>query len=184
MDAQKIKFMLSIQKEIDKLVRTLGAIHPDVIAAKELFEKLSQDEITKSSLSPNDYIEELIPIKKNTVAIREHLEIRANNSIDYSFISDKTEEHKQVKIQLLKDNSRMENARLDSTLKNENLAPKSQTQAFAGSSFLGGRGISTFRESLNFPVFLSTSTSFTFTVSPTSSTPSIFSSLSHLISEI
>lgn len=69
MDAQKIKFMLSIQKEIDKLVATLGATHPDVIAAKGLFEKLSQDEMTKPSFSDCDCAEEIKPIKKDTETI-------------------------------------------------------------------------------------------------------------------
>ena len=119
MDAQKIKFMLSIQKEIDKLVGTLGATHPDVIAAKELFEKLSQDEMSKPSSGSTDCNIDLTPIKNDTTIIRQQLEIREGSSIDFSFIIDSTEEHKRVKIQLLKDNLRMENARLDLTLKSE-----------------------------------------------------------------
>ena len=47
MDAQKLKFMMSVQLEIDKLEAKLGTNHPDVIASKTLFQKLSQTEIQK-----------------------------------------------------------------------------------------------------------------------------------------
>lgn len=49
-------------------------------------------------------------IKDDTEQIRSHLEIRANVSIDYSFVKDE-----RVKKQLIKDNLRMENIRLDIT---------------------------------------------------------------------
>ncbi|MEJ7823723.1 MAG: hypothetical protein WKF85_15480 [Chitinophagaceae bacterium] len=110
--------MLSIQKEIDKLVATLGATHPDVIEAKSMFEKLSQDEMTKTTSTTSHHID-LTPIKIDTTIIREQLEIREGNSVDFSFIADRTEELKRVKVQLIKDNLRMENARLDLILKSE-----------------------------------------------------------------
>lgn len=111
MDAQKIKFMMSIQLEIDKLEAKLGSNHQDVIASKALFQKLSQTEIqkNKSENKNSEYCDELIPIKLDTEAIRSHLEIRANVTIDYEFII----EHR-VKKQLIADNKRMENAQLNS----------------------------------------------------------------------
>ena len=125
MDAQKIKFMLSIQKEIDKLFAKLGATHPDVIAAKTMFEKLSQDEMTKPNSPTTTQHIDLTPIKIDTTIIREQLEIREGSSIDFSFIPDRTEEHKRVKVQLVKDNLRMENARLDLILKSEKITNQS-----------------------------------------------------------
>jgi hypothetical protein len=109
MDAQKLKFMMSVQLEIDKLEAVLGSNHQDVIASKALFQKLSQTEIQKKKPenSKSEYCDELIPIKLNTEVIREHLSITGNNSIDYKFVLNKT-----VKDQLDKDNLRMENARL------------------------------------------------------------------------
>ncbi len=109
MDAQKLKFMMSVQLEIDKLEAVLGSNHQDVIASKALFQKLSQTEIQKKKQenSKSEYCDELIPIKLNTEVIREHLSITGNNSIDYKFVLNKT-----VKDQLDKDNLRMENARL------------------------------------------------------------------------
>ena len=63
MDAQKIKFMMSIQLEIDKLEVKLGSNHQDVIASKALFQKLSQTEIQKkkSENKNSECCDELIP---------------------------------------------------------------------------------------------------------------------------
>lgn len=116
MDAQKLKFMMSIQLEIDKLEAKLGPNHLDVVAIKSLFQKLSQTEIKKRNSEQNksDCYDELIPIKSDTEAIRNHLEIRANVSIDYNFIK-----NDRVKKQLIKDNLKMENSRLDIQIKND-----------------------------------------------------------------
>ncbi len=116
MDAQKIKFMMSIQLEIDKLEVKLGSNHQDVIASKALFQKLSQTEIQKKKSENNnsECCDELIPIKLDTEAIRVHLSIRGNKSIDYEFIKNKT-----VQEQLEKDNLRMENARFEISEKSE-----------------------------------------------------------------
>ena len=116
MDAQKLKFMMSIQLEIDKLEAKLGTNHPDVIASKALFQKLSQTEIQKKKTENNksECCEELIPIKLDTKVIRSHLEIRANVSIDYDFIK-----KYRVKKQLIRDNLKMENSRLDIQIKSD-----------------------------------------------------------------
>jgi hypothetical protein len=70
-------------------------------------ELVSQFEISTQSI-------ELNPIKKDTLIIRENLEIRAEKSIQFDFI-----QNLRVKKQLLKDNLRMENSRLDNNIKNE-----------------------------------------------------------------
>lgn len=71
MDAQKIKFMMSIQLEIDKLEAKLGSNHQDVIGSKALFQKLSQTEIQKkkSENKNSECCDELIPILNNTEII-------------------------------------------------------------------------------------------------------------------
>lgn len=71
MDAQKIKFMMSIQLEIDKLEAKLGANHQDVIASKALFQKLSQTEIQRKNTENKNSkcCDELIPILNNTEII-------------------------------------------------------------------------------------------------------------------
>lgn len=116
MDAQKLKFMMSVQLEIDKLEAKLGSNHQDVITSKALFHTLSQTEIKKknSEQSKSDCCDELIPIKSDTEAIRNHLEIRANVSIDFEFVK-----NERVKKQLIKDNLKMENSRLDIQIKND-----------------------------------------------------------------
>lgn len=116
MDAQKLKFMMSVQLEIDKLEAKLGSNHQDVIASKALFHTLSQTEIKKRNSEQNksDCCDELIPIKLDTEIIRGHLSIRGNKSIDYGFINNNT-----VKEQLDKDNLRMENARFEISGKSE-----------------------------------------------------------------
>ena len=116
MDAQKLKFMMSVQLEIDKLEAKLGSNHQDVIASKSLFHTLSQTEIKKknSQQSKSDCCDELIPIKSDTEAIRNHLEIRANVSMDFEFVK-----NERVKKQLIKDNLKMENSRLDIQIKND-----------------------------------------------------------------
>jgi len=116
MDAQKLKFMMSVQLEIDKLEAKLGSNHQDVIASKALFHTLSQTEIKKinSQQSKSDFCDELIPIKSDTEAIRNHLEIRANVSMDFEFVK-----NGRVKKQLIKDNLKMENSRLDIQIKND-----------------------------------------------------------------
>lgn len=116
MDAQKLKFMMSVQLEIDKLEAKLGSNHQDVIASKALFHTLSQTEIKKinSQQSKSDCCDELIPIKSDTEAIRNHLEIRANVSMDFEFVK-----NERVKKQLIKDNLKMENSRLDIQIKND-----------------------------------------------------------------
>jgi hypothetical protein len=116
MDAQKLKFMMSIQLEIDKLEAELGSNHQDVIASKALFQKLSQTEIQKKKAenSKSECCDELIPIKLDTELIRSHLEIRANVSIDYDFIK-----NDRVKKQLIRDNLKMENSRLDIQIKSD-----------------------------------------------------------------
>jgi len=116
MDAQKLKFMMSVQLEIDKLEAKLGSNHQDVIASKALFHTLSQTEIKKRNSEQNksDCCDELIPIKLDTEIIRGHLSIRGNKSIDYGFINNNT-----VKEQLEKDNLRMENARFEISGKSE-----------------------------------------------------------------
>jgi hypothetical protein len=116
MDAQKLKFMMSVQLEIDKLEAKLGSNHQDVIASKALFHTLSQTEIKKknSQQSKSDCSDELIPIKSDTEAIRNHLEIRANVSMDFEFVK-----NERVKKQLIKDNLKMENSRLDIRIKND-----------------------------------------------------------------
>lgn len=112
MDAQKIKFMMSIQQEIDKLKVIHGADNPVIIQLIKQFHSLSQSEIIKSN-SPNNN-RDLVPIKIDTEAIRSHLSIRGNNSVDYTFITNKL-----VKQQLDKDNLRMENSRYEISEKTE-----------------------------------------------------------------
>lgn len=116
MDAQKLKFMMAVQLEIDKMEAKLGSNHQDVISSKALFQKLSQTEIKKSNSeqSKSDCCDELIPIKSDTEAIRNHLEIRANVSMDFEFVK-----NERVKKQLIKDNLKMENSRLDIQIKND-----------------------------------------------------------------
>jgi hypothetical protein len=116
MDTQKLKFMMSIQLEIDKLEAELGSNHQDVIASKALFHKLSQSELTKRNSEQNksDFCDELFPIKSDTEAIRNYLEIRANVSIDFAFIK-----NERVKRQLIKDNLKMENSRLNIQIIND-----------------------------------------------------------------
>lgn len=111
MDAQKLKFMMSVQLEIDKLEAKLGSNHQDVIASKALFHRLSQTEIQKKKTENqnSECCNELIPIKSDTEAIRSHLEIRGNVTIDFEFIIGP-----RVKKQLIADNKRMENAQLNS----------------------------------------------------------------------
>ncbi len=111
MDAQKIKFMMSIQQEIDKLKAKLGASNSFVVELKKQFDLLSQSELNKqinSDYSSND----LAPIKIDTKTIRESLEIRGEYSVDYSFVT-----NSKVQKQLMIDNLRMENSFLDTTLK-------------------------------------------------------------------
>ena len=113
MDAQKIQFMVSIQHEIDMLEEQLGSTHHTVIETKKLFQKLSQSEFSKKNqekLKSENNIE-LLNIKLDTNAIRSHLEIRANPSIDYEFIKEE-----RVKKQLIADNKRMENVQLNLNL--------------------------------------------------------------------
>ena len=116
MDAQKLKFMMSVQLEIDKLEAKLGSNHQEVVTSKALFQKLSQTEINKKNSEQNksDCCDELIPIKSDTEAIRNHLEIRANVSMDFEFVK-----NERVKKQLIKDNLKMENSRLDIQIKND-----------------------------------------------------------------
>jgi hypothetical protein len=110
MDAQKLQFMVSIQLEIDKLEGKLGSNHEEVVAIKNLFQKLSQSELRKENQEKiiSESNVELLHIKLDTKSIRSHLEIRANPSIDYEFI-----EEERVKKQLIADNKRMENIRLN-----------------------------------------------------------------------
>lgn len=113
MDAQKLQFMVSIQLEIDKLEGKLGSNHEEVVAIKNLFQQLSQNELSNDndeSIRNSD----LVLIKSDTEIIRSHLSIRGNCSIDYSFIQNKI-----VKSQLEKDNLRMENARFEISVKSE-----------------------------------------------------------------
>lgn len=116
MDAQKLKFMMSVQLEIDELEAKLGSNHQDVIASKALFQKLSQTEIQnkKQEIKNPDLLDELTPIKSDTEAIRNHLEMRANVSMDFEFIK-----NERVKKQLIKDNLKMENSRLNIQIKND-----------------------------------------------------------------
>lgn len=116
MDLQKLKFMMLVQLEIDKLEVELGSNHHDVIASKALFQKLSQTEIQKKKPEngKSEFYNELIPIKLDTEAIRNHLEIRANISIDFEFVK-----NERVRKQLIKDNLKMENSRLDHEIKND-----------------------------------------------------------------
>ena len=71
MDAQKLKFMMSVQLEIDKLEAKLGSNHQEVVSSKALFQKLSQTEIQKKKTDNNksEYCDELIPILNNTEII-------------------------------------------------------------------------------------------------------------------
>ncbi|MES2565498.1 MAG: hypothetical protein V4565_01450 [Bacteroidota bacterium] len=112
-DPHKLKFMMSVQKEIDNLTLKLGQESPIVIELKNQFEKLTQNEIKKRNDSEM-FHQDLIPIKTDTEAIRNHLSIRGNASIDYSFIKNEI-----VKSQLDKDNLRMENARFEISGKSE-----------------------------------------------------------------
>jgi len=109
MDAQKLKFMMSIQQEIDKLQTEFGADSSVVIELKSQFDVLSQAEINRPNTTETNNLD-LLPIKADTEAIRKHLEIRANVSIDYDFVK-----NDRVKKQLIKDNLRMENIRLNVT---------------------------------------------------------------------
>jgi hypothetical protein len=100
---------MSIQQEIDKLQIELGVDSPIVSELKNQFEILSQSEVNKLNTTTTTNLD-LLPIKEDTEAIRKHLEIRANVSIDYDFIK-----NDRVKKQLIKDNLRMENVRLNVT---------------------------------------------------------------------
>jgi hypothetical protein len=113
MDSQKIKFMISIQNEIDKLQNKLGVDSSIVLDLKKEFAALYQTELDKTSVSSISN-QDLLPIKTDTEAIRRHLSLRGNISIDYEFIKNKI-----VKEQLEKDNLRMENARFEISKKTE-----------------------------------------------------------------
>lgn len=115
MDVKRIKFLLAIQEKIDQATAQLGYSHPDIIKVKEKFNELAGTELNGKRRESNGNSYDLSELKIDTTAIRGHLEIRAEHSIDYSFI--KTD---RVKNQLYKDNLRMENIRLDHTIKNEN----------------------------------------------------------------
>lgn len=82
MDAQKIKFMMSIQQEIDKLEEKLGSNHLDVISTKALFQKLSLTEIKegKDVFIRHNNCEELNPILTNTETIIDKV-----NRVTYKF---------------------------------------------------------------------------------------------------
>lgn len=105
MDSQKIKFMISIQKEIDRLRVELGANNPDVMDLKKQFEELV-NETMESRSEINIY--EIAAVKQDTNAIRASLNIRGDISINYDFVH-----IERIKNQLLMDNLRMENCRLD-----------------------------------------------------------------------
>ncbi|MDI9877931.1 hypothetical protein [Flectobacillus longus] len=83
MDAQKLKFMMSVQLEIDKLEAELGSNHQDVVASKALFQKLSQTEIQKKKQvnSKSECCDELIPIKADTETIIDQV-TRVTNKFD------------------------------------------------------------------------------------------------------
>lgn len=68
MDAHKIKFMMSIQYEIDKKKEELGADNPTVLELKELFQILWQNEINETNLPLLNNLD-LLPIKTNTETI-------------------------------------------------------------------------------------------------------------------
>ena len=114
MEVQKLKFMLSIQQQIDTLVLKYGTKHPEIIELVSLFEKVSENELNKVNPKPNIESNELTLITNNTNVIREHLNIRGDSSINYSLIKNKV-----VRDQLNKDNLRMENFRFEISNRSE-----------------------------------------------------------------
>jgi hypothetical protein len=83
---------------------------------RELGLRYSNSSSTKTNSSQlnteSGLILDLSPIKNDTTAIRESLEIRGNYSIDYTFV-----ENERTMSQLKIDNLKMENAMMDTTLK-------------------------------------------------------------------
>lgn len=122
MDTNKLLFLMSIQQQIDKLEYKFGHDHPEVAKARHKFSQLSQSEMHGDSLSTlihNDTKTikvDVQDLKVDLKEIRGILEIRGERSVDYSFIPDID---KKVRNQLVKDNIRMENVRLDNTIKDE-----------------------------------------------------------------
>lgn len=113
---------MSIQQQIDKLEYQYGQDHPDVQKARQKFNALSQSEMNGDSLGvlihkdTSEIKHEVQELKSEFKKIREVLEIRGECSIDYSFISEES-----TKKGLIKDNISMENIRLDSTIKDDNI---------------------------------------------------------------
>lgn len=107
-DIQKLKFMMSVQREIDRKKLELGETNPEVIKLKNRFERLSDGEFGVIHQATID------PLQDDIKKIRHRLEMRGDNSIIYDFV-----ENEKVKKQLMKDNFRMENIRLDDSIKDE-----------------------------------------------------------------
>ncbi len=80
MDAQKLKFMMSIQQEIDKLQIEFGADSPVVIELKSQFDILSQAEINRPNTTTIQNFD-LIPIKADTETIIDQVN-RVTNKFD------------------------------------------------------------------------------------------------------
>lgn len=115
MEAQRIEFLLIIQARVDSIEKQLGKDHPKVYEIKQKFQKLLDRDI----VSPKRELEvpdtsKVAKLITEVQRIREHLDLRADPSIDYARIPSG-----RVKRQLLKDNLRMENIRLDSSIKDE-----------------------------------------------------------------
>lgn len=101
------------RESLEKLLVFIGEICDE--ADNSWFKHKLTDKFGHSSTRSTLNNHELDSIKNDTNTIRSHLDIRGDNSINFSFV-----QHKRVQNQLLKDNLRMENIRLDITIKNEN----------------------------------------------------------------
>lgn len=109
MDLQRLKFLMDVQEKIDEWDNKLPINDTNLLKAKEQFFKLVTNEF-KKKVNANE-IQETPKIDKialDTNTIRQVLEIRADVSINFDFI-----ENTRVRNQLVIDNLRMENARLD-----------------------------------------------------------------------
>lgn len=120
MNPEEIDFILDLKKKIDAHCAGKDADDETCKLLYEKFYKIANSTL-KTTNASNEIKREATPpiindIKKDTNQIREHLAIRANESVNYDFIPDK---YSRVKNELRRDNLRMENARIDLTEKDE-----------------------------------------------------------------
>lgn len=105
MDAKRLKFLMDVQEKIDELERKIPPNDIPFKEIKERFYRLSQNEL-KGEKDFNT--EKIVAISSDTKVIRQALFIKGEISIDFDFINSN-----RVKNQLVIDNLRMENVRLN-----------------------------------------------------------------------